>query len=354
MSLPVYATREQVKDALDLKDTARANRRIDDAIAAGSRDVDRLCHRIFWPQTGSRTFDWPHPTQATPWLIWLSEGVGDPPMPDLATLTGLVSGGAAIPTTAALLRPDEGPPYTRLEIDTSTAYALGSGPTWQRAITATGVWAYSLDTAAAGQLAEDLDAAETAVDVTDSGSIGVGDLVLAGTERMHVTGKTMADTTRTVAGAGLAASTAGQALTVSAGTWFVGETLLIDSERLYVDDVAATTLVVRRGWDGTTVAAHAAATPIWAPRTLTVERAAAGTTAATHTSGAALTRHLPPGLVNQYVIAHALDALEQQASGYARTVGSGDNTRPAPGRALSDLRDRVYAAHGRKARVRSI
>ena len=249
MSLPVYATREQVKDALDLKDTARANRRIDDAITAASRDVDRLCHRIFWPQTGSRTFDWPHPTQATPWLIWLSEGVGDPPMPDLATLTGLTSGGAAIPTTAALLRPDDGPPYTRLEIDTSTAYSLGGGATWQRDITATGVWAYSLDSAAAGALAEALDATETAVDVTDSATVGVGDLLQAGTERMLVTGKTMADTTRTVAGAGLAASTAGQTLTVSGGTWFAGETLLVEAERLLVDDVAATTLVVRRGWD---------------------------------------------------------------------------------------------------------
>ena len=354
MSLPVYATREQVKDALDLKDTARANRRIDDAIAAGSRDVDRLCHRIFWPQTCSRTFDWPHPTQATPWLIWLSEGVGDPPMPDLASLTSLTSGGVSIPTTSVLLRPDDGPPYTRLELDTSTSAAFGGGDTSQRDITVTGVWSWGLDSAAAGALAEDLDASETSVDVTDSAAAGVGDLLVVGTERMLVTGKTMADTTRTVAGAGLTASTAGQALTVSGGTWTAGETLLVDTERLYVDDVAGATLVVRRGWDGTTLAAHAAGAAIYAPRTLTVTRAAAGTTAATHATSAALTRHVPPGLVNQLTVAEALDTLAQQASGYARTVGAGDSQRPAGGRALAELRDRVWQAYGRRARMRSI
>lgn len=51
--------------------------------------------------------------------------------------------------------------------------------------------------------------------------------------------------------------------TVSAGTEFsAGQTLLIDSEQLYVSAVASTTLTVVRGANGTTAATHGAASAV--------------------------------------------------------------------------------------------
>jgi hypothetical protein len=49
-----------------------------------------------------------------------------------------------------------------------------------------------------------------------------------------------------------------------------------------------------------------------------------------------------------------MSALLNQQSGYAREVGSGDNSREASGRALRELRDRTYTALGRKARQAAI
>jgi hypothetical protein len=58
--------------------------------------------------------------------------------------------------------------------------------------------------------------------------------------------------------------------------------------------------------------------------------------------------------VTELNIAEAINTFLQKASGYARTVGEGDNQRNASGAGLADIRARAYAAHGRKARQRAI
>lgn len=59
------------------------------------------------------------------------------------------------------------------------------------------------------------------------------------------------------------ASTTTTSVTVSAGAEFSpGQTLLIDSEQMYVSAVTGTTLTVERGANGTTAATHAAAAAI--------------------------------------------------------------------------------------------
>jgi hypothetical protein len=130
--------------------------------------------------------------------------------------------------------------------------------------------------------------------------------------------------------------------------------LLIDSERMRIDDIAGNTLIVTRAWDGSTIAAHTAGATIYAPRTLTVARGALGTTAAAHGSGSTVYRWDAPGPVRQLCVAEALTDLLQGRSGYARTAGAGENEREATGRGLKDLRDRAYTSHGRKGRVRSV
>jgi hypothetical protein len=336
---PWYATREQIKQAMDSADTARDNTRVDRAAASASRDIDTLCHRIFWPRVATRTFDWPRAEQlgAPSWVLWLDGQ-------DLLSATTVTSGGTAISTGAVLLRPDTGPPYTRVELDLSEDVSFGGGDTWQRDITITGLWGYRNTEVPGGALAEALDTTETSVDVTTSAAVGVGSLIRVGSERMIVTGKGMLTTGQTGT---LTADDSARTLAVSDGTAFaVGETLLLDAERVLIEDIAANNLIVQRAYDGSTLAAHTAAT-IYAPRTLTVERGAGDTTAAAHDTAAAVSVWEPPPLVHDLALALAVTTMLQQRAGYARVVGTGDQQRETTGRGVAELRKRVRAAHGR-------
>lgn len=339
MARPWYATREQIKTALDSADT-RSNADVDRAAASATEDVDALCHRVFWPRAAARTFDWPNGAQtgAPSWQLWLDRH-------DLISLTAASSGGETLSTGDVLLRPDDGPPFTRVELDRSSTASFGGGDTPQRDITLTGLWGYRNDETPAGALAAAVaSTTATSVTVTDSAAVGIGALLRVGAERMIVTGKTMASTGQT---GSLAADDTARTLTVTDGTAFApGETLLLDAERVTVDDIAGNTLVVRRAQDGTALAAHTGAT-IYAPRTLTVERGAGGTTAAEHDSAAALVVWQPPPLVHELALALAVTTVMQTRAGYARTAGTGDQQRETTGRGVAEARKRCRAAHGR-------
>lgn len=349
-----YATREDVKDALDIKETSRSNGRIDRALEGASRALDGgariggLLHRRFYPELKTLTFDWPGDQIARPWRLWLNQH-------ELISVTSLSSGGRTIPASDYLLRPDDGPPFNRIEIDLASSATFG-GNTYQRDITIVGLWGYSADETAAGAVIEALDASETAVDVDGAASatVGVGSVLRVDSERMVVIGRSQLDTGQDLAGS-LTASAANTAVTVVDGTAYaVDEVILIDAERMRVEDIAGNQLIVKRAWDGSVLAAHTAGADIYAPRTLAVTRGALGTTAAVHASGASAARWDPPGPVRDLTIAEALNTLMQGQSGYARVVGSGENQREASGKGLSDLRCSVYASHGRKARTRAV
>ena len=59
MQQPWYATREQVKRALDSAETARNNAQVDRAIASASRTIEAQMHRRFYPWDGIRYFGYP-------------------------------------------------------------------------------------------------------------------------------------------------------------------------------------------------------------------------------------------------------------------------------------------------------
>jgi hypothetical protein len=348
ISRPVYCTREDVKGALDYRETARNDAQVDRAVEAAARAVEGALHRRFYPQTDTRYFDWPAENQrgGRPWRLWLDQH-------ELISVTTLSSGGTTIAASDFNLEPGDGPPFTYLELDRSSSVGFGGGSTPQRDITIAGVFGYSADDAAAGTLVEALDLSETGVDVSDSAAVGVGDLVKVDSERMLVTGKSMLDTGQNTSA--LTAAVSDVSITgITAGTIAVGETILVDSERMLVVDVAGTTLTVKRAWDGTVLAAHSGGADIYAPRTLAVVRGAVGTTAASHDSATAVTRHVVPPLVRQLAVAEALTSLLQEGSGYARTVGSGEAQREAVGRGLKDAREQAWTAHGRKARIRAV
>jgi hypothetical protein len=215
-----------------------------------------------------------------------------------------------------------------------------------------GVFGYSDDTAAAGTIVEDLTAAETAVDVSDSSLIGIGDLILVNAERMLVTAKSQLDSGQNLSG-DLVANTNDVTVGLTLGTAFaVGEIILVDSERMLIVDISGNNGTVKRAYDGSVLAAHSATADIYVPRTLTVERAAAGTTATTHTNADTITRNLPPSLITDLTLAEALTTYEQESAGYARVVGSGESQREARGAGLVDLRSQARGY--RRLRVKAV
>ena len=353
ITVPVYATREDVKAALDIKFTARSSAQVDRAVVSGAGAVEDQLKRKFYPADATRVFDWPNRYQrAAAWRLYFGKN-------DLVSATAVISGGVSIPLASVNFEPvNSGPPFTRMELDISKLPgSFTAGQTWQHDIAVTGTWGYSAVTAPAGTLAAAItDTTGTTAVVSDSTQCGAGALLLCGTERMLVTDRAMITTGQAQQGAGCStASNADVALTVTDGTKYAtGETLLLDSERMLVVDIAGNVLTVKRAWDGSVLATHSGAT-VYAPRSLTVTRGALGTTAATHLNAAAISRYVYPGLVVELNVAEAINTLLQGTSGYARTVGEGDNLRLASGAGLADIRARAMAAHGRaKARQRAV
>lgn len=350
ISGPVLSTREDVKQALDSKETARDDAKVDAALEDARASVESLCNRRFTPLTATRVFDWPNGQRGYPWRLWLNQH-------EVISVSQLSSGGVVIPANQYFLEPvNSGPPYSRIELDRSTAASFTSAATPQHAISVTGVFGYGADTSPAGTLAAAVaTTAVTTVTVSDSSATGVGSLLLIESERLLVTNRAMVTTGQSQQGSGVSTAVASDvALTVTDGTKYtVGETLLLDSERMLIVDIAANVLTVKRAWDGSALATHSGAT-VYAPRLCTVVRGVLGTAAATHLISTAIAVHVVPGLVRELAVAEAENILLQKSAGYARTVGEGDSLRPAGGAGLRDLRAQCVAAFGRQVRRRVI
>lgn len=352
----VYTTREIVKRALDIGETARNNKNIDRCIEAAARSVDGLCHRIFYPRIDTKYFDWPNEQRAEPWRLWLDDT-------ELISITSLSSGGTTIPSSNYNLESSRvGPPYNRLEVNIGTSSAFSSGSTYQRAISITGLWGYTNDEFAVGTVTEALDASETGVDVdaATSSEVGVGSIIRIDSERMVVTNRAQLNTSQTLGGSGLTNVKNDISITVADGTQFAADELItIDSERMMIVEITGNTLTVIRAYDGSTLAAHSNGAAIYAPRTLTVLRGQLGTTAAAHNSGTTINMWSPPAGVRALNTAEAIHQLMQEQTGWFRTMSASSNfggtaRRAATIEALVDLRQQVYNQYGRKARIRTI
>lgn len=351
MNQPWYATREDVKSALDFKESARNNPQVDRALAAATESVAGLCHRRFYPEFATRYFDWPV-QYARPWRLWLDGN-------ELISITSLTTGSQTLtPGTYLLRRSDfrDEPPYTRVEVDLNTSSAFIGGNIEQRDIQIVGLFGYRNDETVAGTVTAGASATATTLAVSNSAAVGVGNLLRVGTERLVVTEKTMASTGQTLQ-APVGDKKNEELLTVTNGAAYsIGETLLLDAERIRIVDIAGNNLIVRRAWDGSTLAAHTGST-IYALRSLTVTRGVLGTTAATITQGDSVSRWDPPGPVRQLCIAEAISELLQERSGWFRTAptgSGGSSVKIVTIGALIDLREQVYTSHGRKARTRAV
>ena len=350
MGILWYATREDVKSALDMMETARNDAQVDRANDAAFLAINSLTHRRFYPEVATRYFDWPNFQYAQPWRLWLDSN-------DLISATTVTSGGTAVSSTDYFLRRSDDrdePPYRYVEIDLGSSSAWSGGSTTpQRSIVINGLWGYGNDETPAGSLAEALDISETGVDVTDSYTIGVGSIIRVDSERMIVTGKAML-TTGQSALASLTAVNSDVLVSVTTGSAFtIGEVILLDAERMKIVDIAGNSLIVKRAWDGTVLATHTTPT-IYAPRTLIVRRGALGTSATAHDTATAIYRHDPAPGIRELAVAEAATSLIQEGSGWARTAGQGDNARETLGRGLIDLRNQARDEYALQARTMAI
>ncbi len=330
-----YVTREAVKAALDVKETARNNAQVDRCIETATEQVTGLLRRRFDPWTGTLRF--PSPRGATLWFNTRS----------LVTFESITVDDTSYDVGDFYLTPYDGPPYDGIYATAADGATLAGGLDLPIAIT--GVWGYDLTETAAGVTAEALDASETQIDLTGavSAAVGVGTVIRIDNERMTVTGRTMLTTGVTLS-ANVTASKADTAVTVSSGAGVTaGETVMVDAERMLVQDVAGNVLVVTRAVDGSTLATHTSGATLYAPRTVTVVRGALGTTVTTHSDAATVYTWVPPALVSELSLAYALTSLGQGQSGYARTTGSGDSERESSGRGLRQIQADAVAAYKR-------
>jgi hypothetical protein len=343
-----YCSVEDVRDALDLQPGSRAARRIPRAIYGSSTSIEGLLNRRFYPCTDVRWFDWPINYQyAMPWRLWLDNH-------EVLSVDSIATGGRTlVPDVDFILRPENtGPPYSHIEIRLSSGsmWASGSG-TWQQAIGVNGVFGGCDDTEPAGTLAAAVtDTTGTTVTVSDSAAVGTLDSIRVGTEWTTVTSKGMTSTGTLAADL---ASSKGQTLATPTGsTWHVGETLLIDAERLRVVDTAGANLVVERATDGSVLAAHTTGAVIYTPRALTVTRGVLGSTAATHLTAAPVARLAVPELIRNLAIAQAITNLQQDSAGWQ--TDHSKEARITDAVAINDLRNEAYTRWARQSRIRAV
>lgn len=338
-----YASREDVKRALDIVETARADDQIDRALAAASDTVEGLLMRRFYPEVRTQAFDWPDllGTTSLPWTLYFDRH-------DVISVTTL-SSGSVIASGNYFLEPQDGPPFTRLELDVDDSATFERNSAGQRAVTVEGTFGYSDDTESAGTVVTAISSSITTIDITDGTAlVGVGDLLAIESERVTVTEKgfmapASAPTLSSAVAVGSSAS-----ISVTDGSEFVaGEVILIDSERMLIIDINSNTLAVKRAWDGSTLAAHSNGAAVLVQRRLTVRRGVLGTFAASH-STVAVSKHIVPPLVRSLTIAEAMAVLLQERTGYARTIGAGEGESEVRGVGLADLRDQAVRAYGRK------
>jgi hypothetical protein len=346
---PCYVGLDDVRRALDVRTSAYRRAQLERVICEASAAAEGLLGRSnFYPQVRTLKFDWPNAQIAPSWKLWLDGWY-------LVSVTTLTSGGVALTEGSDyILRPHEGPPYDNIEILLSGTKTFSADDTWQEQVVITGEVGYDDETLRVVELAETLDATETAISIAACSQLSAGNLIQVGTERMLVTSTSLADTAQ-VTGAALTASVGDDGVAVDDGTGFVTDELItIGTERMRVLDIAGNTLVVERAADGSVLAAHDASTAVYAARVLNVARGSAGTTAGVHGNDEGVHKQIYPPVLTALTLAEAINQLEQETSGYARTVGSGDNVRNASGAGIANLRARAIEALGVQARTAAI
>lgn len=342
-------TREALQRATQAWDPAQVAI-IDRMIASASDYIHHpqsgITGRFFIPRTAARTYRWPQAGIHKLDVLHLDQ--------DLLAVTSLTREGddaVAIAAADYFLEPNNlGPPYSRIEIDLGSSAYFAAKDTPQRAVRVTGRWGFSEITVAASQVDGALTAAQTTLKVDDGSKVEVGHALLIGTEQVFVAERTSSDLNVNTSGAfGAALDTV--RLTLSGAPTPAlqqGEWIRVDQEDLLISLVVSTTVVdVRRAFNGTVLAAHSDAADVFVYRNYTIERGGNGTTAATQADNAAITRYLVPGDVEAWCRARAIHDLQQERSGWGRSIGQGEQAQEFIGRGFHDFEQRMVRKYQR-------
>ena len=340
-----YCTREQLKRFGGVNG-ADEDAQVDHIIEARSREIDRATRRFFIPRTETRLFRWPPRQTSRATVLWLDQ--------DLISVTTLQTKAQdSSPTTIAaadfFLEPNNlGPPFNRIEIDLSSTAAFESGDTPQRSISVLGSWGFSNDTKSAGTVASGLASSSSAVSMvsSDSSLIGVGNTLLIESEQIFVSAKAFAALDSILIDGALTKSKSEVSVTVDTGHGIAdGEIIMVDSEQMLVESSTATVLTVTRAYNGSVLAAHSNDTAVQIARTLTIERGINGTTAVTHSNATVIYVYEPPFDIVDLCIAESLAFHAQHGAKWGRTVGPGEGGFEFKTRALGDIRNKVIAQY---------
>lgn len=340
-------SREAVKRGLE-NTGAEQNAQIDRIILAASRSFEDDSGRYFIPRTETRTYRWTQRDGKSD-KLWLDQ--------DLISVTTLQTKAQdSSPTTISssdyFLEPNNtGPPYLWIEIDSSSTAAFEAGDTPQRSISVEGSWGYHNTTESAGTVASGLDSSASATSFvcSDASAINVGDTLLIESEQVFVSDRSFAALGSILLNGSIDGERNTVTVTVDGSHGIVaGEVIQVDSERMFVISVATNDLTVLRAYDGTTLASHADDATVQINRTLTIVRGVNGTTAATHADATSISRYVVPGPAEQVVRAEAIATLHQEQAGYGRSIGGGEGAAEFSGTALARQRDKTLKHYGRK------
>ena len=343
-----YATRESILEALDIKLSSRSTKRIDRNLESTSRKIDDLLRRKYYPQIGTRYFEYPSHFNYEAYRLWLRQN-------EVLSITTLTSGGVEIPSTDYFLEPsDSGPPYESIEIDRSSDSIFQAGDTPQRSISIEGIFGANNSEELVATTSGVIASSHLYLTFGDASELGVGDTVHIEDEYLFLTERYFVDSTQNIQ-ADLANSKAETTVAVTDGsTFFIGERVLVNAERMLIVDVVGNNLVVRRAWDGTVLGSHTNGDDLYVDRQFRVSRGELGTIAASHADGLNVYKLVFPGPIRSLCIAETLDLFAQEESGYARTIGEGEGAQEHAGKGLNALRKEVKREYGRKEFVWSV
>lgn len=320
-----YVSREDVMSATDV--STIDTHRVDEAIEQATDAVNKLCQRVFYPTTETRTIQ-VNPDNRS--LLRLGRN-------EATAIETIMDGDTEV--TAYTLRDTDAPsnnhPYTKIDFDAAPS---------EDELDITGTFGFTDSTAYVTTLDGGINSSQVTMNVYSGARIGTGELYRIDDEWVRITERNFIDSTDDT-DANLTADWSSQTINVTGIN--VGEVILIGAEQMLVQAVTDTSIIVQRAVNGSVLAAHTAPASVYVYRGCTIERAQLGSTAAAHTDNADIGRLAVPGKVKQLAKAYALDILAQEATGYARTAGTGDNERQVNTPALMRLENDVQKMYGR-------
>ena len=348
-----YISRERFKSAASISG-GQFNDAVDRVIEASSRDIDRWTRRHFIPKTQTRLYRYPQRRSGLATVLWVDQDL-------LSVSTLQTQAQNTSPTTISASdyflepanpEPDGNSRYNRIEIDESSTAAFEAGDTPQRSISVAGSWGWSNATQSAGSVDDSggISSSDTTLIVSDASVCDVGDTLLIDSEQIFVSGRDFAARGSILLnmGSNLAATNATTTVTIDGSHGIVaGEVIRIDSEQMYVISVSTNDLTVVRAFDGSVLASHNDDAAIHVNRTLTIERGMNGTTAASHSDSATNTRYRPDADIARWALAEALATWHQEHSGWGRSIGTGDAATELTGRELTQLRQSMVGYYRR-------